>query len=384
MERELLNRLLAEYATGGLSEADKKKLFAAALADQDLFDQLVEEDSLREAIELPGARNRLIDSLQDEVTESQLAAASVLRMPPPSAHKPVWFAWAAGIGVVFVSGAITFMMFEGTSLKDLAGVKPQDAKPFVAPPARVEKPPKVSVEEPPKILAESRGPAPMAQPVIIPLPSAPPPEAVPAKDARPAEIVLSARAERDRAISEFRANQQTTMPLVAPSQQQADAVAVGGAASGSPAAPAFSGGRAAKQSAAPASPGVAGYVAIASADKSSAAKEEAAREAKTKLATAPPSLWRRAGDGVWIRVPAGDAIGRNDSVALRYTPVTNATVALLDPAGRRVAGKPGRLGEELELVIPSALLQRAAGESLTLTVTEGPRSTPLKILFRRE
>ena len=379
MERELLNRLLAEYATGGLSEADKKKLFAAALADQEIFDQLVEEDSLREAIELPGARNRLIDSLQDEVTESQLAAAAaVLRMPQPHSHKPVWFAWAAGIGVVFVSGAITFMMFEGTSLKDLAGVKPQDTKPFVAPPARVEKPFKVSVEEPPKILAESRGPAPMARPVNIPLPSAPPPpEAVPAKDAKADEMVLSARAERDRADFAFRANQQTAMPLVAPSQQQpppsaapprrqavADSVAVGAAA--------------------PASPGVAGYVASASADKSSAAKEEAAREAKTKLAIASPSLWRRAGDGVWIRVPAGDAIGRNDSVALRYTPVTNATVALLDPAGRRVAGKPGRGGEELELVIPAALLQRAAGESLTLTVTEGPRSTPLKILFRRE
>ena len=377
MEGELLNRLLAEYATGGLSEADKKKLFAAALADQDLFDQLVEEDSLREAIEMPGARNRLIDSLQDDVTESKLAAASVLRMPPPSSHKPVWLAWAAGIGVVFVSGAITFMMFEGTSLKDLAGVKPQDTKPFVAPPARVEKPPKVSVEEPPKILAESRGPALLAEPVIIPLPSAPPPEAVPAKDAKTDEIVFSARARRDGADFAFRANQQTAMPLVAPSQQQppppaapprrqavADSVAVGAAA--------------------PASPGVAGYVAIDSADKSSAAKEEAAREAKTKLAIAPISLWRRAGDGVWIRVPAGDAIGRNDSVALRYTPVTNATVALLDPAGRRVAGKPGRPGEELELVIPAALLQRAAGDSLTLTVTEGPRSTPLKILFRRE
>ena len=31
MEREELDRLLAEYATGGLGEADRKRLFAAAL-----------------------------------------------------------------------------------------------------------------------------------------------------------------------------------------------------------------------------------------------------------------------------------------------------------------------------------------------------------------
>ena len=353
MEREKLDRLMAEYSTGGLSEDDKKKLFTAALADQDLFDQLTEEDALREAIEMPGARNRLIDSLREESV-----TAPVLRMPaPPPPSKPMWLAWAAGIGIVFVSGAVTYMMFEGPPLKNLAQVyseAPKDTKPFVPPPATVQKPAKVTVEEPPKIFAEKRGPMPVARPVSIPLPTAPPPaEPVPAKDKKSLEIVLSAIAERDRSELKFRADEQLQV-LPSPSQQQA-----------LPAAPGASVRRQAVADAA-----------------GSVAKAEGARESKAKFAITPPSLWRRAGDGVWFRVPAGDAVGRNDPVAIRYVPVSAATVALIDATGRRVTGKPGRAGEELELNIPPALLQRAEGDAIAFSITEGPRSTPLKILLR--
>ena len=59
MEQEQLDRLLAHYATGGLTEVEKKALFTAALTDQNLFDRLMDEEALREAIELPGARQRL-------------------------------------------------------------------------------------------------------------------------------------------------------------------------------------------------------------------------------------------------------------------------------------------------------------------------------------
>ena len=362
MEREQLDRLLAEYSTGGLSEDDRKKLFTEALADQELFDQLTEEDALREAIEMPGARNRLIDSLREESV-----AASVLSMPsPPKAAAPppsksMWLAWAAGIGIVFVSGAVTYMMFEGPPLKNLAQVyseAPKDTKPFVPPPAPVQKPGKVMVEEPPKILAEKRAPLSIARQVNIPLPSAPPPaEPAPANDKKSLEIVLSANAERDRAEFKFRADQQSQAVLPPLSQQQAPAAS------------------ARRQPAADIAVGSAG---------ADAKKEEGARESKAKLAIAPLSLWRHAGDGVWIRVPAGDAVGRNDTIAVRYVPVSAATVALIDAAGRRVASKPGRVGEELELIVPPALLQRSAGGAIAFSISEGPRSTPLKIFLRRE
>jgi hypothetical protein len=115
-----------------------------------------------------------------------------------------------------------------------------------------------------------------------------------------------------------------------------------------------------------------------------AAKSEEAREAKAKVAIVAPSLWRRDGDGVWVRVPAADAISRTDIVAVRYTPVSTTTVALLDPNNRRIANRSGRAGYELELLVPPALLRGATGDSLTVSITEGPRSTFLKILLRNQ
>ncbi len=143
MEREQLDRLLAEYATGGLSEAEKRKLFAAALHDQDLFDQLMEEDSLREAIDMPGARNRLIDSLQEEPVEAMAAMAPAggavprAKSAPARLRQHLWLAWASGIAIVLVSGAISYVAFDRPLPKEIASVfTPRPApKEFVPPPA---------------------------------------------------------------------------------------------------------------------------------------------------------------------------------------------------------------------------------------------------------
>ncbi len=378
MEREQLDRLLAEYATGGLSEEEKKQLFTAALSDQELFDQLMAEDELREAIELPGARNRLIDSLQEELVEMQPARmASVAAAPAPvllpkAAPKPpvrqsMWLAWAAGIGVVFVSGAITYMMIDGTTLRELAQVRseaPKETKPFVPPPAAaVGKPAAPAiVEEAPKIVAEGRvSPAP--PPVVnIPLPSTPPPPlVVPAappaerrvaetvavsREEKVADAVLSARQERDRSQqSEFRAP--------AP-QQQPGAVASGPP----PPAP--------RRQAAVAAPAAAPIA-------DSMAKVVAPEKEMAKKPSAEASVWRRTGDGVWVRLPAGDSVGRGETVTVRYRPEVTAAVVLRDEQGRTVARRDGRAGEEIELPIPRAQLERAAGGTLALTVVEEPR-----------
>ncbi|MFN0104840.1 MAG: hypothetical protein ACKV2U_22500 [Bryobacteraceae bacterium] len=333
MEREQLDRLLAEYATGGLSDGDKKKLFAAALADQDLFEQLMEEDALREAIEMPGARNRLVESLREEAAE---------RRPAGAARRPMWLAWATGIGVVLVSGAITYMMFDRPVAKDLAAVRPVAAPPVkeFVPPAKATAPkPRLTiVDEPPKIMAEQR--APMASPLVmsIPLPKAPPPpEAVPAKAA---DVALSAREERDQVRMKFRPQQQDNIVLPAPSMPVLGRRPAGmGGADGS-----------------------------------------VAREMKAPVN--PFSVWRRTGDGIWIRVPTGETIGRNESIAIHYTPVSSPTVVLLDGGGRRVLQTTGRVGEELVLLVPQVLLDRAETDSLTLSVLEDSRSTANKIFLR--
>ena len=357
MEREQLDRLLAEYATGGLSEEDQKTLFAAALQDQELFDQLMEEDSLREAIELPGARNRLIDALQEEEVPvapmlRMAGAPSAAKLPqaPLSRRQPVWLAWAAGIGVVFVSGSVTYMLFDRPELAKMAQVTssaPRDTKPFVPPPSAAV-PPKskpVVVDEPPKILAENR--APLPQPVMIPLPASPPPPPPPSKATADA-VADKPVVARNEVAAEFRAQTQQTAAAPAPSQQAG------------PAAPAL-----ARRQTAPSGGAAA-----------SASMQDAAKETDV----APLSAWRRTGDGVWIRVPAGEAIGRTETIAIRYVPRTATRVSLTDDRGRRLTQRDGRAGEELELLVPLAAM--ATGDSLALRVVEEARA--MKVVGRVE
>jgi hypothetical protein len=61
--RDEIQRLISGYATGSLTESERKQLFEAALEDQHLFDQLAQEQALKELIDQPGARDRLIAAL---------------------------------------------------------------------------------------------------------------------------------------------------------------------------------------------------------------------------------------------------------------------------------------------------------------------------------
>ena len=57
-------KLLGGYATGTLSEAERKALFAAALEDQALFDALADEEALRALLADPAARAHLLAALE--------------------------------------------------------------------------------------------------------------------------------------------------------------------------------------------------------------------------------------------------------------------------------------------------------------------------------
>ena len=48
MTREEARKLLGGYATGTLTEAEQAALFAMALEDQELFDELSREQALRD------------------------------------------------------------------------------------------------------------------------------------------------------------------------------------------------------------------------------------------------------------------------------------------------------------------------------------------------
>ena len=66
MTRDEIQKLIGGYATGSLTESERKLLFDAALEDQELFDQLAHEQALKEMLEEPGAKQRLISALGPE------------------------------------------------------------------------------------------------------------------------------------------------------------------------------------------------------------------------------------------------------------------------------------------------------------------------------
>jgi len=64
MKREDIDKLLGGYATGTLTPEERQALFASALEDQQLFDALVREEPLRELLQDPIAKARLLAGLE--------------------------------------------------------------------------------------------------------------------------------------------------------------------------------------------------------------------------------------------------------------------------------------------------------------------------------
>jgi len=63
MTRDEIRGLIGAYATGSLSETERKALFEAALDDQELFDELAGEQALKELLEEPGVKARMLAAL---------------------------------------------------------------------------------------------------------------------------------------------------------------------------------------------------------------------------------------------------------------------------------------------------------------------------------
>jgi hypothetical protein len=82
-------KLLGAYATGSLTEAERTALFQAALEDQALFDELAGEQVLKEVLEEPGARQRLLAALE-----------------PPRDRVWLWAGAAAAATVAIVVGFV--------------------------------------------------------------------------------------------------------------------------------------------------------------------------------------------------------------------------------------------------------------------------------------
>ena len=68
MNRNDIRKLVGGYATGTLTDAERKALFEAAMEDQTLFDAIADEGVLKEVLDDPRARAYLLEALPAKPT----------------------------------------------------------------------------------------------------------------------------------------------------------------------------------------------------------------------------------------------------------------------------------------------------------------------------
>ncbi len=194
MKREDVEKLLGGYASGTLTDAERQALCEAALSDQEIFDALVEEETLREILADPRARRRLMDATE-----------------PRRRH---WFerpvAWAMAGSLAAVTGAAVIVLHLSTmrvaelprqvAMQALRAPEIAPAAPGAPPAAEPERPavaPRVKrraeaplpEKETKTEMADARGaaapPPPAAAVAPSSMPAPPPPPPPPAAETAP-------------------------------------------------------------------------------------------------------------------------------------------------------------------------------------------------------
>jgi hypothetical protein len=195
MTRDELRGLLGGYATGTLTEAEQAALFAAALEDQDLFDELMREQGLKELLDSPGVRTRLLAALKPETEWWQRR-------------------WVLGLGMAAAGLVIAIVLWPRPEAVQIAQVRVEDAAPLAAPPAPIvsdsKAPESKTVQRQaakPAALADEKdsrsGPAAISQPEPTAAPAPPPaqPAASAPLNAPVAAEVRVAEANKESAVS---------------------------------------------------------------------------------------------------------------------------------------------------------------------------------------
>jgi hypothetical protein len=195
MKREDIRKLLGGYATGTLTAEERQALFEAALDDQELFDALTKEQPLRDLLEDPAARARLLAALDDSPLPS-LVGQAFLPANPLSRLRPLeqWL-WGHAVGIAAVACFLTVGGYVAWQARDwrkptlMAEMERQSvAAPDSAPQARRVFKPEAATKKPAPAAMVLPAPLPVpapsrSAPVNLPVPRMaplPPPPPVPA------------------------------------------------------------------------------------------------------------------------------------------------------------------------------------------------------------
>jgi hypothetical protein len=81
MNRKDVEKLLGGYATGTLTEEERRALYEAALSDQALFDALAREEALKDVFEDPRSRREIITALSEQPRGAFARFSAWMRQP---------------------------------------------------------------------------------------------------------------------------------------------------------------------------------------------------------------------------------------------------------------------------------------------------------------
>ncbi len=190
MSPEDIKKLLGGYATGTLTAEEQQALFAAALEDQELFDTLAREQTLRDVLSDPASRAPLLTAL-DTPARRTFHFWEWLRRPA-----------VAGLAVAGVAGIAVVAVWQGMR------TPPVRPAPQIIAELKVQPAPTQSTAEVPapsfqqeadKKVSPPRVPPPARLPAEnLPQPAAPPLAGMPAEALRKAEAPTAAE---DKAAS---------------------------------------------------------------------------------------------------------------------------------------------------------------------------------------
>ncbi len=155
--------LAAGHATGTLSEAERRRLYRAALSDQEVFDQLVEEESWRRIFDAPGVRGELLAALAESSADSKPLRKEGWRRWLDGLWRPLWrpVPWTLGTAAAALLVAVLVPRWLEVGVPGPVAPPPVAGDPVAADPAR------------PAPVADPVAPAPGSAEPVAPAPAEP-------------------------------------------------------------------------------------------------------------------------------------------------------------------------------------------------------------------
>jgi len=98
MSEHELEKLLGGFAADTLTAEEKRRLYAAALQDQQLFNALADEQALKELLADPAVRRRLLEALRNTT-------------PSPTGRSLPWLTWFRRPANLALAGGFTVAVF---------------------------------------------------------------------------------------------------------------------------------------------------------------------------------------------------------------------------------------------------------------------------------